>query len=123
MHGPSRKRRRKKEIRDSIDSDCEEEDVGYMNTRETHLGARGRLLTMSVSPQKKSSKQPWMTRRAWEPPDDKEIGLDSDSHQYEDALDADVYNVPEVDQQFIQKPKRSLRSVRIFIVVPLMIVT
>lgn len=111
----SNKRRRRNEIRDSINSDEDSgSDVGYMNTRESYSDDRGRLFSINVSPQKKSTKPSWATRRAWDPPEDLELGLDADPHVYDQAVEADVYEAPQSDSIHkapVRKQRRTLRTV------------
>lgn len=112
------KRRRKNETRDNLYSDDEGDDEGFMNTRESRFDNRGRLFSIAVSPQKKSVKQPWATRRVWDPPDDIELGLDTDTNLYDQTVEAEVYDAPPVDAPPVEvlnnsgrKPKHTLRAV------------
>lgn len=113
----SRKRRRKNEIRDSIESEEDSSDGGYMNTRETHSDTRGRLFSINVSPQKKTTHRTWAARRAWDPPEDLEYGLDHEPDVYHQALDATVYEAPPVvgvSKGAAHKQRRTLRAVSQF---------
>lgn len=112
MH-PRKKRKHQNEIRDTIDSEDENSDNEFMNTRESRYDDRGRLLSMSVSPQKKT-KETWATRRAWEPPVDLEVGLDAEPHFSDQALDGGAYNGSGLEPRksvTVRKQKRTLRSV------------
>lgn len=108
---PRKKRRHNNEIRDALDSDEETEEAGYLNTRASYLDSRGRTFVMSVSPQKKSTKARWEARRAWDLPDDTELGLDTNNHLHDQTIEGDVYNEPKVDKTPMRKPKRTLRTV------------
>lgn len=118
MNPPPSKRQRKKltQIRDQVESDEDADDGGYMNTRESNLDSRGRIFSVNVSPQKKSTKQPWAARRIWNPPVDLELGLDMDSLFYERVVDAEVYDVPQPQDEVVAQPtkkkqRRTLRTV------------
>lgn len=120
MHTPAKRRRRKAQTRDTLDGSEEgsEDDVGYMNTRESHSDNQGRLFSASVSPQKKSTKQRWATRRVWDPPEDLELGLDTDSKLYDRVVEAEVYDAPEVEPVHRaprRKQRRTLRTVGILL--------
>lgn len=108
MHHLPKKRRRKNEIRDSIDSD-EGEDLGYLNTRQSQYNGRRNILTETVSPQKKP-KQSWSTRLVWDPPENSVLGLDADSQLHDDAVEGEVYKSEE-EPKTIKKLKRTLRAV------------
>lgn len=70
---------------------------------------------MNVSPKKKTAKQSWSTRRAWDPPEDLELGLDADTQMYDQTVEADVYDAPQfepdVDKRPVRKQRRTLRTV------------
>ncbi|KAE9401895.1 hypothetical protein BT96DRAFT_991729 [Gymnopus androsaceus JB14] len=83
-----------------------------MNTRESSSDNQGRIFSVSVSPQKKSTKRPWVARRIWDPPIDLELGLDTDSSLYEQAFEAEVYDAPQPHHVVGQSPKKKQRTLR-----------
>ncbi|KAE9389507.1 hypothetical protein BT96DRAFT_1003149 [Gymnopus androsaceus JB14] len=92
---PTKRRQKRHEIHDPMDSDEEIIDSGFMNTCESNLDSSGRSFSINISPRKKSKKSAWATRRIWDPPDDLEVGLDTDSNLYDQAVEGDVYNDPQ----------------------------